>query len=395
MWWITFGPLPRDRGSRNSSFVRPGAPPTATPVFEEAIPIVREPNPGGAPGNPSPADKDVKREPFAPLARRFPIAHVLAWLVAVATFPLIWMGGFVTTYRAGMAVPDWPSTFGYNLFLYPLESWLSVFDVFLEHSHRLIAASVGILAIALSAALWLGDRRRWVRWLGVLAVAGVSLQGVLGGLRVVADERLLAKIHGCTAPLVFACLASLVTFTSMAWRAPRAGDAPPVARSGTAARRGLVLALVVAAGIYLQIVAGAQLRHLTPQEHTFWFAFWVWIHVIVAGLLLFGILGLAWRLRADRNHPARIVRRTRFLVGLMLVQVVLGAATWVTNYGFPVWFTEYVWELEYTVVAGGAWQAVLTTAHVAVASMLLVVAVSLALWHARLTLSRTEACGDE
>ncbi len=126
----------------------------------------------------------------------------------------------MTTYRAGMAVPDWPTTYGYNMFLYPLESWLKVWDVFLEHSHRLIAASVGTLTIALALALWLGDRRRWIRWLGLIAVVGVSLQGVLGGLRVIADEQLLAKVHGCTAPLFFALTASLVTFTSPAWISP-------------------------------------------------------------------------------------------------------------------------------------------------------------------------------
>lgn len=295
-----------------------------------------------------------------------------------------------------MAVPDWPSTFGYNLFLYPLESWLSVFDVFLEHSHRLMAASVGILTIALGVVLWLCERRRWVCWLGVVAVAGVSLQGVLGGLRVIADERVLAKIHGCTAPLVFACIASLVTLTSAAWTTRKAEcGTPHAAPRGTTARRDLSLALAIAVGIYLQIVAGAQLRHLTPHEHAFWFALWVWIHVIAAGLLLVGILWIAFRLRPARGHSARVVRRGRFLAALMLLQVVLGAATWVTNYGLPVWFTEYVWELEYTVVAGGAWQAVLTTAHVATASLLLVTAISLALWQAGLDHVETEAHGHD
>ncbi len=338
----------------------------------------------------------MNRDPSSPLDRRFPIAHLLAWVTAGATFPLIWMGGFVTTYRAGMAVPDWPSTFGYNLFLYPLESWLSVFDVFLEHSHRLIAASVGFLTIALSAALWLGDRRRWVCWLGVVAVLGVSFQGVLGGLRVIADERVLAKVHGCTAPLVFACLASLVTFTSAAWRTRRDSGLPSsAAQGGNAARCDRLISVLIAAAIYLQIVAGSQLRHLTPHEHAFWFAVWVWIHVIVGILLLLGIIALGVRLREGRGHAARVARRGRLLVGLMPLQVILGAATWVTNYGLPVWFTENVWEVEYTVVAGGAWQAIVTTAHVAVASLLLVIAVSLVLWQVRLTYVETEACGDE
>lgn len=344
----------------------------------------------------NPDGKNVKRDPSTRNARCSAVAHALAWVVACATFPLIWMGGFVTTYRAGMAVPDWPSTFGYNLFLYPLESWLSVFDVFLEHSHRLIAASVGMLTMALGAVLWFCDHRRWIRWLGVIAVAGVSLQGVLGGLRVIADERFLAKIHGCTAPLVFALIGSLVTFTSGAWKAgTNGGENGPFGRGGSGSKGDRRLALAVAAGLYFQIVAGAQLRHLTPQEHASWFVLWVWIHVIAAGLLLLGILWVAWRLCPARGNAAMIARRSRLLAGLMLPQLVLGAATWLTNYGVPVWFAECVWDVEYTVVAGGAWQAVLTTAHVAVASLLLVTAVSLALWQARLEYPEPEAHGHE
>jgi cytochrome c oxidase assembly protein subunit 15 len=306
------------------------------------------------------------------------VSHGLAWVVACTTFPVIWMGGFVTTYRAGMAVPDWPTTYGYNMFLYPLESWLKVWDVLLEHSHRLIAASVGTLTIALAVALWLGDRRHWVRRLGLIAVLGVSFQGVLGGLRVIADERFLAKVHGCTAPVFFALIASLVAFTSRAWR-----EAPaPGSRQTASAFR--ALAPAVTTGIYLQIVAGAQLRHLVPQERTFWFAVWVWIHLIVAGLVATGILWIAIGSGGRRGAASIVVRRARLLAGLLLLQLILGAATWVMNYGWPVWFTEYVWALQYTVVAGDAWQAVVTTAHVAVASLVLVTALSLALWSSRL-----------
>ncbi len=315
----------------------------------------------------------VKRHPSSILDPSF--SHVLAWAVVCVVFPLIWMGGFVTTYKAGMAVPDWPTTYGYNMFLYPLESWLKVWDVFLEHSHRLVASSVGMLAIALAVVLWLAERRRWIRWLGVIVVAGVCFQGVLGGLRVVADERLLAKIHGCTAPVIFALAASLVTFTSRAWREAFAGrmGAPAL---GTFSK----LALAVTVAVYLQIVAGAQLRHLVPQEQTFWFAVWVWIHVIVAGLAACGVVWIVFQARSGAHSAPIVVRRARLLAGLMLVQLLLGAATWVTNYGWPVWFTRYVWTLEYTVVAGGPWQALLTTAHVAVASLVLVTSLSLTLW---------------
>src|SRR4029077_11054524 len=79
-----------------------------------------------------------------------PWPHRLALLLASATFPLLWVGGLVTSYDAGMAVPDWPTTYGYNLFLYPWQSWvLGPWDLFIEHGHRLFGAAVGLLSIAL------------------------------------------------------------------------------------------------------------------------------------------------------------------------------------------------------------------------------------------------------
>ena len=89
--------------------------------------------------------------------------HRLAVLSVCLVWPLIWVGGLVTTYDAGMAVPDWPNTYGYNLFLYPLSTWLTgPFDLFIEHGHRLLGAVVGVVAIAMVIACFLGERRRWV-----------------------------------------------------------------------------------------------------------------------------------------------------------------------------------------------------------------------------------------
>ena len=89
-------------------------------------------------------------------------------LVAVTTFPLIWVGGLVTTYEAGMAVPDWPSTYGHNLFAYPWTTWLfGPWDLFIEHGHRLLAATVGMLTVALATTLWFRDDRRWMRVVGL------------------------------------------------------------------------------------------------------------------------------------------------------------------------------------------------------------------------------------
>ena len=92
--------------------------------------------------------------------RRSPWPHRLAVALALVTFPLLFVGGLVTTYDAGMAVPDWPGTYGYNLFLYPWQSWLAApWDLFIEHGHRLLGSVAGLVSIALVVAVLLTDRR--------------------------------------------------------------------------------------------------------------------------------------------------------------------------------------------------------------------------------------------
>jgi len=98
----------------------------------------------------------------------------LACLVAALTFPLIWVGGLVTTYEAGMAVPDWPGTYGYNLFLYPWQTWLSgPWDLLIEHGHRLLGALVGFVSLLCCGWVWWWDERTHVRWL--IAYAAIAL----------------------------------------------------------------------------------------------------------------------------------------------------------------------------------------------------------------------------
>src|SRR5829696_4811794 len=109
--------------------------------------------------------------------------HRVALVVTWATLPLIVLGGIVTSKDAGMSVPDWPRTYGYNMFLFPPRLWQG--NIFWEHTHRLYASFIGLLTIVLAACAWFTERRRWVRWLGVACLGMVILQGVLGGLRVV------------------------------------------------------------------------------------------------------------------------------------------------------------------------------------------------------------------
>jgi len=144
--------------------------------------------------------------------------HALAVTLTIACFPLIWVGGLVTTYDAGMAVPDWPGTYGWNMFAYPVSTWLfGPFDLLVEHSHRLLASLSGLLTIGVLILAIRNDSRIWfVRWCGLLLAAVIS-QGVLGGARVVLDQRTMAMIHGCTGPLFFA----MATATAVMTNSPR------------------------------------------------------------------------------------------------------------------------------------------------------------------------------
>src|SRR6476660_375976 len=132
----------------------------------------------------------------------------LAVALALVTFPLIWVGGLVTTYDAGMAVPDWPGTYGYNLLRYPWQTWVAgPWDLFIEHGHRLLGASAGLVAIALVISTWVTSSSPRMRWCAAGLLLFVILQGVLGGLRVLLDARTIALLHGCTGPLFFAAAA--------------------------------------------------------------------------------------------------------------------------------------------------------------------------------------------
>jgi cytochrome c oxidase assembly protein subunit 15 len=132
-----------------------------------------------------------------------------------ATFPLLFIGGLVTSLGAGSgAIGQRPS---YNVTRYPWSKMIG--GIFYEHSHRLVASCVGLLTIALALTFWTKEDRRWLRWLGIAALGMVILQGVLGGLRVVLLQHTLAIIHACMAQAFFALTVSLVLFTSPEWRA--------------------------------------------------------------------------------------------------------------------------------------------------------------------------------
>ncbi len=315
---------------------------------------------------PGPSERPISRWP-----------HRLAWLLVCATFALICLGGVVTTYGVGMAVPDWPTTYG--RWVYPVQEWLSgPWGLFLEHGHRLLAQSVGVIAVALAVVLWTLDRRKWMRFMAVAVVAGVCFQGVLGGFRVLGDSIFLAKLHACTAPLFLALGAAIVTLTSYRWQQPHPAQQHPDAR------RLHRLALAITGVIYLQIVLGVQLRHLPPDAALGWFELWIWLKLGVAGLIVIALAWLLLLLRRRVHGKPMIVRRAKILGVLILVQLILGAAAWVTSYGWPGWFKDYIWEVKYRVVAAGRLQVWIATAHAAVGSLNLVVSAALSWWSLRL-----------
>jgi cytochrome c oxidase assembly protein subunit 15 len=163
------------------------------------------------------------------------------------------MGGLVTSHGAGMSVPDWPNSYGYNMFLFPPRLWVG--GILYEHTHRLMGTVVGMLSILLTVWAWRTEPRRWVRWLATSVLGAVIFQGVLGGLRVVLVQLDLAVVHACFAQAFF-CLAALTAVVTSKWWF--AAEADPANANG----RRLVRAAGVTAGvIYLQLIAGALMRH--------------------------------------------------------------------------------------------------------------------------------------
>src|ERR671919_491609 len=138
-----------------------------------------------------------------------------AWLTCIATLLLICSGGMVTSKNVGLAVPDWPTTFGYNMFLFPISKWVG--GILFEHTHRLMGSLVGFLTIIIAVWLWLREDRRWVRNLGVIAVVGVILQGILGGLRVTMMKDQIGIFHACVAQAFLGLLVFIALVTTKFW----------------------------------------------------------------------------------------------------------------------------------------------------------------------------------
>jgi len=225
--------------------------------------------------------------------------------------------------------------------------------------------------------------RRWhhaTAW----ALACAVLVLMLWGQRwTVGSDPWSARIYGWAAPIIFALCAALVTCTSPRWRDRVANKRHP------AAGRLRWLSSAATLGIYVEIVLGVQLGHVPADWSPGAFQLTVWLHLAVGGIVAIAAVWLVVSsVRRFGEEPA-VVGRAGLLMVLLVIQVVLCAAAWVTSYGRPAWFTDYVWEIAYTVVAEGRLQALATTGAVAAGWLNLGVSLSLAMWFWRLVREKT------
>jgi cytochrome c oxidase assembly protein subunit 15 len=283
--------------------------------------------------------------------------HAFALVVLVATFLQIVVGGMVTSSASGLAVVDWPNSFGSNMFLLPLARMTG--GIYYEHAHRLFGALVGLATLALALHLWHVEPRRRVRQLGGLAAVLVVAQGILGGLRVtgrftlatapeaVAPNLTLAAVHGVLGPIFLAVVVCLFVVTDPAWAATRTASPPPRAGGARALTTSLMLVLVV------QLALGAVQRH---------FARGLPLHVALAVVVL-TLAVLTSRALAQRDAaPVSGAGAAMLVAGAQAALGVLALAAVTARIpGAP----------------RPLWQVGLTTAHQAVGSLLLALAVAL------------------
>jgi cytochrome c oxidase assembly protein subunit 15 len=181
--------------------------------------------------------------------------HRFALFTACCTGFLIFVGGLVTSTESGLSVPDWPTTYGWNMFTFPYSKWVG--GIRFEHGHRLMASFVGFLTIILTVWTWLKEKRMWVRWLSTAALGAVILQGVLGGLTVLfLLPPWISTLHACLAQTFFCTVIALAVFTSPGWK-----QGLPLVKSRAESISLQSLSTATTAAVYIQLILGALMRH--------------------------------------------------------------------------------------------------------------------------------------
>jgi heme a synthase len=269
----------------------------------------------------------------------------------------------VTSKNVGLAVPDWPTTFGYNMFLFPISKWVG--GILFEHTHRLMGSLVGLLTIILAAWLWLSDDRRWVRNLGVIAVVGVILQGILGGLRVTMMKDQIGIFHACVAQAFLGLLVLIALVTTNFWRPvgypQEDGNLTALSRQVSRPRLSIkTLAVAITVATYVQLALGATMRHQHcdlaildfPTANGAWIpdastaalakiniwrdaralsdvtAFQIWLqmaHRFLALIIAIAIMAFCARVWTETRGLGALKRLSLLWVALLLGQIALGA----------------------------------------------------------------------
>ena len=294
--------------------------------------------------------------------------HRFAVVTCCAALLPISIGAVVTTMKWGMAFHDWPSSDGHGMFAYP---WFgSAIDKFTEHAHRLAGITIGCFSIVLTAWSWHSESRRWVCWLATAVLGGVILQGLLGGGRVLANDPRMALVHGQFAACVLALMGTVALVTSQNWKGVT-GQHPPAPSPQLK-----TLAWTLPAVLLVQSALGGWIRHLGGGllEHVGF--------ALVVLLLAACVIVLALR------HGARWLKQNAWiLAGVLLLQLGLGAAAWVTRFGWP--------DENYVAVQGAPLQIAMRTTHAVTGQLLLLASVTLAIRVLRLEwLTRRELIAE-
>jgi len=254
-------------------------------------------------------------------------------VAAVAVVPLLIVGGLVTSSNSGMAVPDWPNTYGSNMFLYPIGPRAAP-AVYLEHSHRLFGALIGLTAIVLCALVFMYDRRGFVKFVALLVLALVISQGILGGMRVLQgsaeaskDAKWARVFHGILAQVIFCLFVAMGVYLSPLYQRVKAAVAAGVLQIGHTGVKPKTFRIFATAAMHttlLQLVFGAVYRH-TRSAHALWthmgFSLFVVIFVLLAAFAASG-------LRTPDAPVQRFLRRIGLLgAACVALQFLLG---WLT-----------------------------------------------------------------
>ena len=265
--------------------------------------------------------------------------HRFSKFLVACTVLLILAGSLVTSHDAGLSVPDWPTSYGWNMFTFPPSMWVA--NILYEHGHRLIASSVGLLTIVMAVWLWMADSRRWLRWFGVAALVSVIAQGLLGGLTVLFFlPAAVSTAHAGLAEIFFCMTVAIAIFTSPGWAGGYAGSDPRVRPVDDQTLRRLATAATIL--IYAQILVGATMRHtgagLAIPDFPWMFGHLVpdhwsnaiaihFTHRVGALLVTLGILTVFAYVWSHHRERRELMRPATLVVALVAVQVTLGALT--------------------------------------------------------------------